>query len=154
MDRTEKKIVNRLTEIEDLMNENEIMLNDCISFRKATENNNRIAALNKEVEELMQLRDSPVPISSRYGGIVASRKTIPRNGVDMEMLMRTGLYAWLWENHKDCFDLNLKKAEDVLGQDLSGYAKRGEYHRYIVTTDEDYKYIQSVIDDYYREKDE
>lgn len=150
---TEKRIKNYLNKIEEITNETDIMLNDCLTFRKAQENMEKADEYIAKVKELMAERGDDTNISSQYGDFIAYKQVIGRSGVNTKKLWETGLMMWFIMNHPECVTLDLRAAEKVLGQSLSAYAKRDAYCQYNVSTSDDYQYIQEVIEKYRQERE-
>lgn len=147
----EKKILSRLDEAAELNEQNEGIMKESVTAKMLRRNDERIKSLFTEIDELMALRDDDQPISSSDGTMTAYKKVIGMSGVDMDKVMATGLMAWFIQHHPECLVLDLRRAQAVLGCDLSGYAKRQAYAMYTVSKDEDYRYIAELISDYHDE---
>lgn len=142
-------IKNKMNLIAELNEENEGIKKESSSFKVVMKNSERISELVKEVDRLMESVDDYEPISSDDGTFTAYRMRVAKNGVNMQQILSTGLFAWFVQYHPECLELNLKKAEEVTGLDLSAYAKRDGYNKYTVSTNEDYRYIMDLISDYH-----
>jgi len=147
----EKKIRNKLNEASELNEQNEGIMKESVTAKMLRHNDERIKQLIEQIDGLMALRDDPQPISSDDGTFTAYKKVIGMSGVDMEKVMTTGLIAWFIQYHPECLVLDLRKAQAVLGCDLSGYAKRQAYAMYTVSKDEDYRYVAELLSDYHDE---
>lgn len=150
-----EKIQNLLDEVADLQVENEEIQRDSVSTKRLIANTEKMEKKIDEIDELMgelSKQGHVEPISSRDGTFTAYEKTIGMSGVDMDAIMKTGLFEWFMKNHPECFVLDLRKAAAVLGQDLSGYALRPAYKMYTVSKDEDYRYIAELLAAYREEK--
>lgn len=144
-----------LDEAADLQVENEDIQRDSSAVKRMTGNVEKIQSNINKIDELMgQLSEyGPVdPISSRDGTFTAYEKSIGMSGVDMNAIMNTGLFEWFMKYHPECFILDLRKAGEVIGMDLSGYAVRPAYKMYTVSKDEDYRYVAKILSDYKEEK--
>lgn len=147
----EKNLRDKLNEAAQLNEENEGIMRESATAKILRRNDERIKQLIEQIDGLMALRDDPQPISSDDGTFTAYKKVIGMSGVDMEKVMATGLMAWFIQYHPECLVLDLRKAQAVLGCDLSGYAKRQAYAMYTVSKDEDYRYVAELLSDYHDE---
>lgn len=141
-----RRLLNRVAELNE---ENEGLKRESSAIRMIEKNNTEISSSIKKIDDLMSELETYEPISSDDGTFTAYKKRIGKSGVDMDLVLNTGLFNWFVQNHPECLELNLRKAEAVLGVDLSAYAKRDAYDIYTVSTDEDYRYIAALLSDYH-----
>ena len=150
-----EEIKKELDEVSDLQVENEGIRDDSVLTKKMFFNVKIMSEKIEKIDELMgelSKYEKVEPISSRDGTFTAYEKPIGMSGVDMDKVRATGLFMWFIENHPECLILDLRKAQEVTGLDLSGYAVRPAYKMYSVSKDEDYRYIAKIISDYRDEK--
>lgn len=145
----DQMIKDKLNEVAERNLENEGLIHDSQAFKIVKRNTKLNEIAIKEIDELMAIRDSNDPISSDDGTFTAYKKRVGQFGVDVERLNQTGLIDWFYKNAREYLSLDLIKIRDELGIDLSAYAVRQAYDMYTVSTDENFRYVLKLLEEYH-----
>ena len=148
----DQMIKDRLNAVAERNLENEGLVHDSQVIKRIKKNTELNQIAIREIDDLMAIRDSAVPISSDDGTFTAYKKRVGQSGVDMDRLSQTGLIDWFYANAKQYLSLDLIKIRDELGIDLSAYAVRQAYDMYTVSTDENFRYVLKLLEEYHEEK--
>ena len=148
----DQMIKDRLNRVAERNLENEGLIHDSQVFKRVKKNNELNEMDIREIDDLMAIRDSATPISSDDGTFTAYKKRVAQAGVDTNRLLNTGLIDWFYQNAKQYLSLDLIRIRDELGIDLSAYAMRQAYDMYTVSTDEDFRYVKKLIEEYHEKK--